>query len=403
MATAKFKETSPYVKPKPSPPKDDYLYDKYLEHFALKTEKESIVKVALFGVGRAGTIHLANINSSKRVQLLYIVDDVESNWQSIQKYWHLDNVTFLNSKQSDKVFKDPNVDAIFVASPTYTHEDIVIKALEAKKAVFCEKPIAEDRPSTVKCYEIAKKVGKPLFSAFNRRFDPSYSNLKERVRKGEVGHVHMIKTVSRDSPLPSLEYLKASGAIFHDCLVHDIDMITWVLGEFPDKVSVLAHANIPEIKAIGDFDTVAVNLHFPSGTVGMIDLSRNSSYGYDQRLEAFGPKGMLQADNEQFHSVHSYNDLQGITTAPIHKIWVKPSAEQQFLYGNNIMKSGLARITEGINQYQGVVVFSMNDLPLGFGVAAKNTADCKHADPVAIICFHEADIGDYIRSEDTLL
>ncbi|XP_018310490.1 60S ribosome subunit biogenesis protein NIP7 homolog [Mycetomoellerius zeteki] len=86
-----------------------------------------------------------------------------------------------------------------------------------------------------------------------------------------------------------------------------------------------------------------------------------------------------------------------------HKIWVKPSAEQQFLYGNNIMKSGLARITEGINQYQGVVVFSMNDLPLGFGVAAKNTADCKHADPVAIICFHEADIGDYIRSEDTLL
>ncbi|KYM86770.1 putative oxidoreductase yrbE [Atta colombica] len=317
MATAKFKDTSPYVKPKPSPPEDDYLYKKYLEHFALKAENEPIIKVALFGVGRAGTIHLATMNSNKRVQLLYIVDDVESNWQSLRKYWHLDNVTFLNSKQSDKVFKDPNVDAVFVASPTYTHEGIVIKALEAKKAVFCEKPIAEDRPNTVKCYEMAKKVGKPLFSAFNRRFDPSYSNLQERVRKGEVGHVHMIKTVSRDSPLPSLDYLKVSGAIFHDCLVHDIDMITWVLGELPDKVSVLAHANIPEIKAIGDFDTVAVNLHFPSGTVGMIDLSRNSSYGYDQRLEAFGPKGMLQAANEQFHSVHAYNELQGITTAPI--------------------------------------------------------------------------------------
>ena len=126
-----------------------------------------------------------------------------------------------------------------MASPTYTHEGIVIKALEAKKAVFCEKPIAEDRPNTVKCYEMAKKVGKPLFSAFNRRFDQSYSNLKERVRKGEVGHVHMIKTVSRDSPLPSLDYLKVSGAIFHDCLVHDIDMITWVLGELPDKVRFL--------------------------------------------------------------------------------------------------------------------------------------------------------------------
>ncbi|KYM99276.1 PREDICTED: inositol 2-dehydrogenase-like [Cyphomyrmex costatus] len=317
MATVKFKDASPYVKPKPSPPKDDYLYNKYLENFALKTEKEPIVKVALFGVGRAGTIHLATMNDNKRIQILYIVDDVESNWQSIRKYWHLDNVTFLNSKQSDRVFKDPNVDAVFVASPTYTHENIVIKALEAKKAVFCEKPIAEDRPSTVKCYEIAKKVGKPLFTAFNRRFDPSYSNVKERVRKGEVGHVHMIKTVSRDSPLPSLDYLKLSGGIFHDCLVHDIDMITWILGEYPDKVSVLAHANIPEIKTIDDFDTVAVVLHFSSGTVGMIDLSRNSSYGYDQRLEVFGPKGMVQADNEQLNSVHSQHDVQGIATAPI--------------------------------------------------------------------------------------
>ncbi|XP_018044795.1 PREDICTED: uncharacterized oxidoreductase YrbE-like [Atta colombica] len=321
MATAKFKETSPYVKPKPAPPEDDYLYKKYLEHLTLKTEKEPIVKVALFGVGHAGTIHLETMITSRRVQILYIIDDVKSKWQSIRKYWHLDNVTFLSSKQCDKVFKDSNVDAVFVATPTITHKDIVIKALEAKKAVFCEKPIAEDRPSTVKCYEMAKKVGKPLFTAFNRRFDPSYWNLKQRVHKGEVGHVHMIKRVAHDSPLLSLEYLKVSGGIFHDCLVHDIDLIVWVLGEYPDKVSVLAHANIPEIKAIGDFDTVAVNFHFPSGTLGMIDLSRNSPYGYDQRLEVFGPKGMLQADNRQLNSVHLYNELQGIITAPIWYSW----------------------------------------------------------------------------------
>lgn len=126
-----------------------------------------------------------------------------------------------------------------MASPTYTHENIVIKALEAKKAVFCEKPIAKNRSDTAKCYEIAKKVGKPLFCAFNRRFDPSYSNVRDRVRKGEVGHVHMIKTVSRDSPLPTIEYLKMSGGIFSDCICHDIDIITWVLGEYPDKVRFL--------------------------------------------------------------------------------------------------------------------------------------------------------------------
>lgn len=320
MATAKFKDASPYVKPSPPLPEEDYLYKKYIEALSLKSESENepIVKLALFGVGRAGTIHLMSIVSSVRVKLLYIVDNIESNWPKIQKYWHLDNVTFLNSKQSDKVFKDPNVDAVIVASPTYTHENIVIKALEAKKAVFCEKPIAENRTQTIHCYEIAKRVGKPLFCAFNRRFDPSYSSVRDRVRRGEVGHVHMIKTVSRDSPLPTITYLSSSGGIFHDCLVHDIDMITWVLGDYPDKVSVLADANVPEIKEIDDFDTVAVTMHFSSGTLGIIDLSRNSNFGYDQRLEAFGPKGMVQADNEQpIHSVRRQYGSQGEMTAPI--------------------------------------------------------------------------------------
>jgi len=108
--------------------------------------------------------------------------------------------------------------------------------LKAKKAVFCEKPVAENQLDTAKCYEMAEKIGTPLFCAFNRRFDPSYSEVRDRVRRGEVGHVHMIKTVSRDSPLPTIEYLEISGGIFHDCLVHDIDIITWVLGEYPDKV-----------------------------------------------------------------------------------------------------------------------------------------------------------------------
>lgn len=128
------------------------------------------------------------------------------------------------------------VDAVVVCSPTYTHEDIVIRALEAKKAVFCEKPIAENPKDTAKCYEAAENYGKPLFCAFNRRFDPSYTNVRQRVRKGEVGHVHTIKLVARDSPLPSIEYLKASGGIFHDCMVHDIDLMTYIVGEYPIKV-----------------------------------------------------------------------------------------------------------------------------------------------------------------------
>lgn len=128
------------------------------------------------------------------------------------------------------------VDAVIVCSPTYTHEGIVTRALEAKKAVFCEKPIAEDPKATAKCYEAAARNGKPLFCAFNRRFDPSYENVKERLRKGEVGHAHTIRLTARDSPLPTIAYLKASGGIFHDCMVHDIDLMTWMLGEYPIKV-----------------------------------------------------------------------------------------------------------------------------------------------------------------------
>lgn len=168
------------------------------------------------------------------------------------------------------------------------------------------------------CYEMARQMKKPLFCAFNRRFDPSYETVRNKVHKGEIGHVHVIKTVSRDSPLPSIEYLKASGGIFHDCMVHDIDIMTWVLGEYPFKVSVQAHAHIPEIQAINDVDTVVATFHFPSGTLGIIDLSRNSSFGYDQRLEVFGPKGMIRADNEQpIHCVTTHHNLDGPRAAPI--------------------------------------------------------------------------------------
>ena len=86
-----------------------------------------------------------------------------------------------------------------------------------------------------------------------------------------------------------------------------------------------------------------------------------------------------------------------------HKVWAKTGAEQQFLYGHHVMKSGLGRITENTPKYQGCIVYSMNDLPLGFGVAAKATAECRHADPMNIVTFHQADIGEYIRAEETLL
>ena len=170
-----------------------------------------------------------------------------------------------------------------VATPTFTHEEFVCGALAKGKAVFSEKPLAETEEGTAKCYNLAKEKGAILFCAFNRRFDPSFASTYNRVRKGrlhiklcklshlssiltgELGHIHVAKTTSRDSPLPSIGYLKISGGIFHDCAVHDIDLITWIMGELPVEVYSNSNARIPEIKALNDFDNVSINMKFKSG------------------------------------------------------------------------------------------------------------------------------------------
>lgn len=193
-----------------------------------------------------------------------------------------------------------------ICTPTFTHKDIILQCLEAGKAVFSEKPIGQTPEDTKECYTMSEKVGKPLFCGFQRRWDPTFSDIQSRVRKGEAGHIQVIKSISRDSPLPSIDYLKISGGIFHDCMVHDIDMITWVLGELPVKVHTMANAQIPEIAAMGDFDNVVTTLEFPSGTLGIINVNRYACYGYDQRLEVFGMSAMFEANNGKPNgTVHS--------------------------------------------------------------------------------------------------
>lgn len=257
----------------------------------------SPVRVALFGLGRIGMIHLEKIYSNPRTKLVYCVETIAERQRYVQTAWYLDDVTFLHSDDSDQVFNNPSIDAVVIGTPTFTHKELVIRALRAKKAVLCEKPLAPNHRGMAECYKLAKEMGVPLLTAFNRRFDPNFQDVHKRSQEGEVGDIRVIKTCSRDSPTPSIEYLKSSGGIFHDCACHDIDMIMWITGERPVKVTAQAHSYNEEIKAINDFDTVGILLQFPSGTMGMIDLSRLSSYGYDQRLEVFGPKGMLLGGN----------------------------------------------------------------------------------------------------------
>lgn len=308
MATVKYATHSPFGE-KQNAHITDYKHQAYLIGAGLATatnkynisvdENLKVVNVALFALGRAGSIHLKNIMSSPRMCLKYVVEANRAKLNAVAEEWRLTEEQLLSADQDEKVMKDPSVHGIIIATPTYMHKDLVMRGLKAGKAVFCEKPVAGDIEEAKLCYQVAKEVGRPLLCAFNRRFDPSFTHLRQEVHDGKVGQVHMVKTVARDSPLPSLDYLKISGGIFHDCAVHDIDLACWVLGEYPTHVFATATAFYPEIAAINDHDTVAFTMKFPSGAISMTDLSRKAAYGYDQRLEVFGPKGMVSAGNER--------------------------------------------------------------------------------------------------------
>ena len=238
MATVKFLAESPYINNSSRKHDDsDYKYQEYTENVSCKQLSSSQpVRLAIFGLGRAGCIHLSNIIANPRVKVVYIVEADQTKWEPVRTRWSLESTKFVHPDNADAVYKDPEVDACLISTPTFTHEEFIVGSLEAGKAVFSEKPIAEAPSGTARCYKKADEVGKPLFCAFNRRFDPSFASIRAKVHNGEVGHVQMIKTTSRDSPLPSIEYLKISGGIFHDCAVHDIDLVTWIIGEYPAKV-----------------------------------------------------------------------------------------------------------------------------------------------------------------------
>jgi len=202
-------------------------------------------------------------------------------------------------KTIDEALQDQKLKGVVICTPTAAHKDIIIKSIRAGRTVMCEKPISLKLEEIDECYAEAKKHNVPLFCAYQRRSDPSFVKLYESIRKGDIGKVQIVKTISRDNPVPTVAYLKISGGIFHDCGSHDIDLCRWIAGEDPTEVYAAASTFREEIKAIDDYDTIMITLKFPSGAIGSIDLSRKAAYGYDQRMEVLGEKGMVQTQNRQ--------------------------------------------------------------------------------------------------------
>jgi myo-inositol 2-dehydrogenase/D-chiro-inositol 1-dehydrogenase len=277
---------------------------------------KELVKVAVIGAGRIGRVHAENlayrIPSAKLVAIADVVDDAARGLASdlgIPKVAH----------DYNEVLQDKQVDAVVICSSTDTHAQIMQDAAKAGKHIFCEKPIALDLAKIDHALSVVDGAGVLLQVGFNRRFDPSFKRVHDLVAEGEIGEPHLLRITSRDPAPPPLAYVKVSGGIFLDMTIHDFDMARFLVGSEVEQVYAAGAVLVdPEIGRAGDLDTAVVTLRFANGALGVIDNSRKAVYGYDQRVEVFGSKGVAQAENKTPDSVVLSDALGVHSTLPLH-------------------------------------------------------------------------------------
>lgn len=255
-------------------------------------EAFAVIAFVQFGAGRIGQIHAGNIAAHPRACLRYVVDPWPEGAAKLAAA-HGAEVT-----DTATALADPEVGAVLIASATDTHADLIEAAAKAGKAILCEKPIDLDMARTEACLRLAEAAGVTLALGFNRRHDPNFAALKARIDAGAIGAVEMVQLTSRDPSPPPVSYIAHSGGLFRDMMIHDLDMARWLLGEEPTTVFATASNLVdPQIGAAGDVDTAMVILKSASGRLCQISNSRRAAYGYDQRIEVFGERGMLRAEN----------------------------------------------------------------------------------------------------------
>jgi len=273
----------------------------------MQQEHHGRVGIALVGGGRMGGVHYRNILGNRRFDLIYVVDVIAEKAKELAE-----KAGGLTQPTSDLAVAlgDHRVKCVLIATPTNFHVQTILAAVKAKKHVMCEKPISLDLKEIDECYGEAAKNGVHLLCGYQRRHDASFAKLQKAIASGVIGQTQMIRTTARDHPAPNPAFLKTSGGMFHDCASHDIDVQRWIAGEDPVSLYATGHCFSKEIQAvgIGDWDCVTISLKYPSGILGLVDVSRNSTYGYDQRIEVLGSKGMLQAENPRQTTVILSNE-----------------------------------------------------------------------------------------------
>jgi myo-inositol 2-dehydrogenase/D-chiro-inositol 1-dehydrogenase len=260
---------------------------------------EKKIKIGLIGIGRIGKLHGDNLTNAVPGAKVEAAADVMLNGD--HRKWAEKNSIKKLYKDPMEIMKDRDVNAVFICSSTDTHADLIIRAAEAGKDIFCEKPIHTDITKIKEALEAVEKSGVKLQTGFVRRFDHNHKKVRDTVASGKLGKPHVIKITSRDPEGPPLSYIAVSGGIFMDMTIHDFDMARYLAGSEVAEVTAYGGVLIdPEYKKYNDVDTAAILLKFENGALGLIDNSRAARYGYDQRTEVHCDKGCVQAANDLY-------------------------------------------------------------------------------------------------------
>jgi myo-inositol 2-dehydrogenase/D-chiro-inositol 1-dehydrogenase len=275
------------------------------------------LKIGLLGAGRIGKIHGMNVAAHPRARLVAVAD------ASAEAAAALAASTGAKTASIQAILADKAIDAVVICTPTDMHADLIEQAAKAKKAVFCEKPVDLNSDRIRACLKVVEKAKAPLMIGFNRRFDPNFSSLKQRLSQGQVGKVELVTILSRDPGPPPLDYVARSGGLFRDMMIHDLDMARFLLGEEPIEVHAVGSSLVDKaIGKAGDVDTAAVLLKTKTGKICQISCSRRATYGYDQRIEVHGSKGLIRAGNVHNTTVEVANS-EGYRADPIQNFFLE--------------------------------------------------------------------------------
>jgi myo-inositol 2-dehydrogenase/D-chiro-inositol 1-dehydrogenase len=256
-----------------------------------------IITVGVLGAGRIGRLHTENLFRMAGVRVKSIADPYADFGA-----WPPEGIK--TGVDPSLVLDDPEIEAVLICSPTPTHADFSEAAATAGKHIFCEKPVDLDPERIRRTLKVVDAAGVKLQVGFNRRFDPTFSRVRQAVVDGDVGDIHIVKITSRDPEAPPVEYVESSGGIFLDMTIHDFDMVRYLTGSEVEEVHAMGAVLIdPAIGEAGDVDTAVTSLKMANGALAVIENSRQAVYGYDQRVEVFGSRGSAEAGNETANRV----------------------------------------------------------------------------------------------------